>query len=177
MTVIAWDSKTLSSDSCVSTTSGYYVGQDRKIFRLKSGGMLGTAGDSDCRAVISLLDSIKDGNDIPSRAELESLRTQGEYLLVLPDKSAWTIDIYFDEDIKAFMASVNEVRSKFTAIGHGQDFARTAMSLGKTSAEAVKEACKWSLTCRLPVQSMKLEDKPKEKIKRVRQPKLVPEPE
>lgn len=173
MTVIAWDGKTLASDSCMSTNSGFYKGSVKKLFRLKSGGMLGCAGDADFRSMISLFDNIKDEGDLPTRQEIEALRLDGQYLLILPDRSAWVIETGFDDDTKIWYAQVIRANGKFTSVGHGEDFANTAMHLGKNATEAVKEACKWSLACRLPVQQMKLEDKPKEKIKRVRQPKPV----
>lgn len=176
MTVIAWDGKVLASDSCIST-GAYYEGSAKKLFRLKSGGMLGISGDADSRAVINTLDSIKDGADLPTRAELEALKTDGQYLLVLPDKTTWIITMGFEDDTKAWKSEVFEAKTKFVSCGHGMDFAKAAMSLGKTSVEAVKEACKWSLACRPPIQTMKLEDRPKEKIKRVRKPQPIPEAE
>lgn len=172
MTVIAFDGKVLASDSCISEF-GFYAGSAKKLFRLKSGGMLGTAGDADCRAVINVLDSIKDGADLPTRVELEALKTDGTYLLVLPDKTTWLISMGFDDDIKSWKAEVFEAKTKYVVAGHGGDFAKMAMYLGKTAPQAIKEACKWSLACRPPVQTMKLEDKPKEKIKRVRKPQPV----
>jgi len=133
--------------------------------------MIGCSGDSDCRAVISLVDNIKDENDLPSKADLEGTRTEGQYLLVLPDKSVFEIVSVLHEESGRFYCQLIPVRSKFHSVGHGEDFAKVAMSLGKTAEQAVKEACKWSLTCRPPVQTMRLEDKPKEKIKRTRHPK------
>lgn len=168
---MAFDGKTLASDSCESTATGFFLGNAKKLFRLKSGGMLGVAGDADCRAVISLVENIKDENDLPSKADLEGTRTEGQYLLVLPDKSVWSININLHEESGRFYGQLYPVKTKFVAAGHGEDFAKVAMSLGKTAEEAVKEACKWSLACRPPVQTMKLEDKPKEKIKRTRHPK------
>jgi hypothetical protein len=173
MTVIAWDGRTLAADSLTSTSSGFYVGKSKKLYRLKSGGMVGTAGDVDCRAFINLIDNIKEEGDLPSRAEFEALKIEGEYILVLPDKSAWYIDLMFNDESKTHKAAIYLTGDKNAACGHGTDFARAAMYLGKTSVEAVKVACHFSLACAGPIQQMKLEDKPKEKIKRVRQPKPV----
>lgn len=170
MTVIAWDGKTLAADSMEADDEGYYIGRCKKIFRLKSGGMLGTAGDSDSRALIALVENVKDENDLPTRAELEATKLDGVFILVLPDKAAVVIEIFQIEDRIRFFAQVLSITGKHYAIGHGGDFARAAMAMGKTAQEAVKLACKFSLFCGLPVQSMRLEDKPKEKIKRVRKP-------
>lgn len=171
MTVVAYDGKTLASDSCSATDSGYFACNAKKLYRLKSGGMIGIAGDADARAVVSLVDNIKDENDLPSKADLEGTRTEGQYLLVLPDKSVFEIVSVLHEESGRFYCQVLPIKNKFYSVGHGEDFAKVAMSLGKTAEQAVKEACKWSLTCRPPVQTMRLEDKPKEKIKRTRHPK------
>lgn len=168
MTVIAWDGKVLAADSLETDSNGYMLGMCKKLYRLKSGGMLGTAGDSDCRALMGLVENVKDENDLPTRAEIEATKTAGSYILVLPDKSVFMLSTDVDEDLKAVKAEVVPYKGKCLAVGHGQDFARAAMSVGKTSAEAVKVACKWSVVCGGPIQTMKLEDKPKEKIKRVR---------
>jgi hypothetical protein len=175
MTVIAWDGKVLAADSLISSTDGFNGGKCKKLYRLKSGGMLGIAGDVDVRAVLLLLDSIKDGDDLPTRAELEATKTDGQYLLVLPDKSVWDIVVEYSDDLKAYKAEVSENKARAVTAGHGKDYAHAAMALGKSSVEAVKFACKHSLYCGGPVQTMKLEDKPKEKINRKRKPAQVAE--
>lgn len=170
MTCIAYDSKTLAADSMTTNHHGFFAGNAKKLYLLKSGGMLGTAGMSDARSIISLVDSVKDGNDLPSRAELEATRTDGVYLLVLPDKSVWVLDIEYDDDGR-FFASVDEIRERYVAIGHGEDYARAALAMGEDSVSAVKLACRFSAFCRGPVQTMVLGQKQKTKIKRKRQPK------
>lgn len=168
MTCIVWDGKTLAADSLEAFENGIRLGNCKKIFRLKSGGMIGTAGDSDARAIIALVENIKDENDLPSKAELEATKVDGEFLLVLPDKSVFMIICNALGDARErFMGSVLPVKGPI-AVGHGEDYARAAMAMGASAADAVKTACKFSLFCGLPVQSMKLEDKKKEKIKRVR---------
>lgn len=169
MTVIAWDGKTLASDSLMSDQYGSVVGPMKKLYRLKSGGMVGMSGDADARTVIHLLDNVKDEQDLPTKQELETLRTDGDYILVLPDKTVWLVSISYDGDGRYF-GEIVPSRARFMAVGHGQDYARAAMSLGLTAEKAVKEACKFSLSCGGAVQTMKLEDRPKEKIKRVRKP-------
>lgn len=157
----------------MSTANGHVIGKSKKLFRLKSGGMVATAGDADARNLVSLLDNVKDENDLPSKAELEALRVGGEYILVLPDKSAWYIDVAVDEETKQYKAQVYPTGSKQAVNGHGFAYARGALDAGKDAVEAVRIACKNDSSCALPVQTMRLEDKPKEKIKRVRQPKPV----
>lgn len=169
MTVVAWDTKTLSADSMETDDHGFHMGNCTKLYRLKSGGILGECGMSDNRAIISLLDSVKDEVDLPSRAELEATRSNGTYLLILPDKKAYHINVEEIDDFARFVASISPLKGSF-AIGHGGDFARAAMALGKTSQDAVRLACRFSAFCQLPVQTIRLEDKPKEKIKRVRKP-------
>lgn len=174
MTCIAWDGKVLAADSLEADDAGFFMRKCKKLYSLKSGGILGESGMSDNRAIIALFDNIKDENDMPTRAELEATKSEGSYIIVLPDKTVYEIYITFSKDDgNRFIGQVMKHTHGPLAVGHGADFAKAAMTLGKTAAEAVKVACKWSLFCQGPVQTMKLEDKPKEKIKRVRKPQPI----
>lgn len=175
MTCIAWDGKVLAADS-LESNGEFFARKCKKLYRLKSGGMLGESGMSDNRAIIALFDNIKDENDMPTRAELEATKAEGAYIVVLPDKTVFEVSIEFlKEEGQRFVGQVMKHTHGPLAVGHGSDFAKAAMTVGKSSVEAVKVACKWSLYCAGPVQTIKLEDRPKEKIKRVRKPAQVEE--
>lgn len=173
MTVVAWDGKTLSADSMEATDDGFFLRNCKKLYRLKSGGMLGEAGMSDNRAVIALFDNVKDEGDLPTRAELEATRSDGSYIVVLPDKSVFEVNIDEIDNMTRFVGQIMSHKNDYLAVGHGGDYARAAMALGKSSADACKFACKYSAYCRPPIQTMRLEDKPKEKINRKRKPPVV----
>ncbi len=179
MTVIAWDGKTLAADSLEADDHGFFVRKCKKLYRLKSGGMLGESGMSDNRGIIALFDNIKDENDMPTRAELEATKAEGSYIVVLPDKTVFEVSMEYlsAEEGNRFVGQVMKHTHGPLAVGHGSDYAKASMTLGKDAVSGVKLACKWSLFCQGPVQTMKLEDKPKEKIKRVRKPAAVAEGE
>ena len=172
MTIIAFDSKSMAADSMMSTLDGHIVGRCRKLFRLKSGGILGRAGDVDCRAVIALLDGVKDYDDLPSKAELEATRTEFLGLLWLPNKQLVEIIISPDEEAR-YSAQVVEIEEKYAAVGHGELYARAILSSGGSSRDAVRVAIKHSGTCGGPIQEMKLGEvtKPSPKPKNLQQTK------
>lgn len=174
MTVIAWDGKTLAADSMETDSAGYFIRNCKKLYRLKSGGMLGEAGMSDNRAIVALFDNVKDEGDLPTRAELEATKSEGSYIVVLPDKSVYHIEIDEVDNYARFVAQVMPSKVGPCAVGHGADYAIAAMALGKDAVGAVKLACKYSAYCRGPINTMRLEDKPKEKINRKRKP-VIPE--
>lgn len=175
MTCVAWDGRTLAADSLESDDDGFFMRKCKKLYRLKSGGMLGESGMSDNRAVIALFDNIKDENDIPTRAELEATKAEGSFIVVLPDKTVFHVVMEFTDEGNRYIGQVIKHTHGPLSVGHGADFSNAAMALGKSAADGVKLACKWSLACQGPVQTMKLEDKPKEKIKRVRKPAQIEE--
>lgn len=160
MTVVAFDSKSIASDSLVTGTDGHIYGKAKKLFRLKSGGILGTAGDVDCRALMALLDGVKDYDDLPSKQELEATRTEFTGLLWLPNKKMVEIGITADQEAR-FFAYVMEINERYAAIGHGEQYARAILSSGGSSKDAVKAAIRHSSACGGPIQEMKLGDMPK----------------
>lgn len=156
MTCVVFDGKTLASDSMVSYTTGEFSHSAKKLYRLASGALLGTAGDSDARDVIKLLQSVTSEADIPERKILVETRTEGSFLLVLPNKEVYTIDIAMrDETFDVWMASVDRVPSRY-AIGHGSPFAMTVLDIGGDSEQAVKAAIKRSLFCGGKIQTLTL---------------------
>lgn len=170
MTVIAWDGKTLASDSLCSDEHGMVAGMTKKVFRLSSGAILGTAGDEDCRELTILLQNVKEEADLPAKKELEATRTVFDGILILPNKKAYQIQVVcVVPEFNVWQAEVRQINSKYYAVGHGMDFALTAMDLGKDAPTAVKAAIKRSLFCGGPVQVMTLLPQPKlPKAKRIR---------
>lgn len=168
MTVIAWNKSGMASDSLCSMPDGSYLTKTKKLFRTKTGGVIGTAGDDDCRSVLALFDNCEISTDLPSREEMKYTKTSFNGLLWLPDKSIFVIFIELDSSMNhpdAWYGGVSELSEKYAAVGHGAPYAQAILSHGGTPEEAVREACKWSLFCRGPVQSMVLEEQPKKKIK------------
>jgi 20S proteasome alpha/beta subunit len=159
MTVIAYRSKhrILAADSRCSDSLGMHLTNCQKIFRLRNGALLGTAGDSDDRDVRDVL-SRATPRKMPVRKALAELQTQFSGILVFPKGHVYTIELWhreFDHDGE-WAASVDAIRDEMVAIGCGAQFAYGAMEHGANPIQAVRAACRRDTACALPVQWEKL---------------------
>lgn len=159
MTTIAFDGKTMACDSCW-TYGGTVDTLSTKIVRLASGGIFGTAGQNDSRAVNALLDKAKTPGQLPSYEAVMSVRADVLGLLVLPKgkifKIATTIIApeQWNEDMGDF--GLWEISGPFTACGSGGDLALVAMECGKSARDAVRIACKFDPQSRAPIHAIDL---------------------
>lgn len=130
-----------------------HFGNVRKIYRLKNGILVGTAGDSDARSVLAVVGKATP-RKMPSRADLALTKCDGQYLAVFPKGQAYVVEIsYIERDGDGeWGASVDLVTDQFVAIGHGYQFAYGALESGKSAMDSVRIACKRDITCALPVQ-------------------------
>jgi ATP-dependent protease HslVU (ClpYQ) peptidase subunit len=154
MTVIAYSSKhrVLASDSQSNwDDEDMRIGNVRKIFRLKNGALLGTAGDGDDRLVRALLAKASP-RKMPSRRQLAETKTDFEGIMVFPKGQVFLITIAYSKDNSEWDGLVDYINDPVVACGHGKEFAYAAMDLGHTPQEAVRVTCKRDLTCALPVQ-------------------------
>lgn len=159
MTVIAYTAGILASDSRASDGFQILSSNEKKLFRLANGAMVGTAGDCDWRAVEELLAKASPKR-MPTKDELRATRTEFRGLMVFPKGEVFEIgvtqvDNAHDTQWEAYVYSVNE---PFAAVGCGEGPARTAMRLGKTAVEAVRIAIAENAGCGGPVQSLRLAD-------------------
>lgn len=167
MTVIAWRNNIMACDSCWSSNGTQTVSLV-KIKRLSSGALLGSAGDNDCRALIEMLDKVKDAKHLPSRADLANTRLDYAGLLALPKGDVWYIatgkhdDAGYpaddDEDYGIWPATT---MGGYAAVGSGADCALSAMDANASAKEAVAIAIRRNVYCRGPVHSMRLNPPPK----------------
>jgi 20S proteasome alpha/beta subunit len=159
MTVIAYSSKhrVLAADSRCSDSTGMHLTNCQKLFRLRNGAVLGTAGDSDDRDVRELL-SKATPRKMPSRAQLAELKNQFNGVLVFPKGTVYTVDVYhreFDHEGE-WAASVDFIRDMMIAVGCGAQYAYGAMEVGADPIAAVRAACRRDTACALPVQWEKI---------------------
>lgn len=155
MTVIAYSTKhrVLAADSRCSDASGMHVTSCQKIFRLKNGALLGTAGDSDDRDVRDLL-ARATPRKMPSRNVLAEIKGVFSGLMVFPRGQVFTVEIWhreFDHEGE-WAASADPIRDEIVALGCGAQFAYGAMEVGATPVEAVRATCRRDTACALPVQ-------------------------
>lgn len=155
MTVIAYSSKhrIIAADSRCSDASGMHLTSCQKIFRLRNGALLGTAGDSDDRDVRELL-AKGTPRKMPSRSALAELKSHFCGILVFPHGQLYTIDIWHREfeNEGEWAASVDAIRDEILAVGCGAPYAYGAMEVGATPVEAVRATCRRDTACALPVQ-------------------------
>lgn len=142
MTVIAYDGKTLASDTL--SVSGSMKGKARKLYEvIQPDGtklLLGIAGSY--AACLGLVEWIRGGCDpeaAPEDAAADEL--MGPSACVMAIDAAGQCWLY--EGASAPMLE----RSGFWAIGSGAETAIAAMSLGKTAVEAVQLAIRISHGC------------------------------
>lgn len=130
--------------------------------------MIGTAGDSDCREVLKLLQNVHSEADFPNKETLSGTKTEFEGILVLPNKEVYSVTVtIISAEYDTWNSYIEQLPNKI-ACGHGTDFALTALDMGSNSVDAVKAAIKRSLYCGGPVQTMLLDDKPIIKNKKVK---------
>jgi hypothetical protein len=151
----------------MSCDSAWFAGdllvtRKNKITRLPSGGLLGSAGDDDCRAVEELVGKVKTPAGLPTRKQLLDLQLDYLGILVLPKGRIFHIGI--DEPASHqthWTAGLFEISESFHAIGIGAELAISAMECGKSAREAVNITCRRSMACRPPIYTISLTPPPK----------------
>jgi hypothetical protein len=156
MTVIAYSRKhrILAADSRCSDEWDMHLTNARKIYRLKNGALVGTAGDDDCRELLVLL-SKATPRKMPGKQQLADTKTSFLGIMVFPKGQVFRVNIDFNErtsDGSEWEAQVCEITDEVIAVGHGQQFAYGILDAGGTPQDAVRGACKRDLSCALPVQ-------------------------
>lgn len=173
MTCIAFDGKQMVSDS-LQTDDSMRLGPCKKLYKMKSGAILGTAGDADARELISLFDACETEVDLPSKLALMMTRTDFEGLLWLPDRTLWSVNTKREEDdITVWDASIFEIKEKVAVAGSGGKYALGVLDHGGTAVEAVKVAIKRDSCCGGALQIMVLETKKLPKKPRPSKKKLI----
>lgn len=164
MTAIAWRNGVMACDSCW-TYGDTQVASMSKISRLSSGALLGQAGDNDARALVTLLDKIRDPAKLPTREELAVTHVSFLGLLALPrggvyciaagpvDEMGWAKDD--DDDLGVWLATS---MGGYASVGSGSDVALAAMDCNASAIRAVEIACRRNINCRLPVHAIHLFD-------------------
>ncbi len=144
MTVIAWDGKTLAADkrACV----GSMVNTVTKIRRI---GVLLVGGAGDMSYVLAMFDWIRAGrarDDFP--ADQRSAENWQPIIVVEADGTA----VIYERTPFPI-----RYEQKFAAIGSGREFARAALYMGATAAEAVSVACALDNGCGNGIDTLELD--------------------
>lgn len=125
----------------------------QKIYRLKNGAVVGTAGDSDDRDVRALLEKATPRR-MPSRKDLAETKTTFEGIMVFPKGQVFSVNVWREKD--EWRGAVDPISDTIIATGHGWQFAYGAMEAGASPIDAVRITCRRDITCALPVQYEKI---------------------
>lgn len=164
MTTVVFKDGVMACDSCYSYMNTVDT-LSRKIYRLKSGGLLGQAGANDGREIVRLLDKVRNYREMPLLSKLLEIRVDFLGLLILPSGRKFKIATTFispdnwDTDLEKEDFGCWEVEMPFTAIGSGGDVALGAMAAGCNARQAVAIACRYDINSRPPIHSMNLKGK------------------
>lgn len=159
MTTVAYKDGVMAGESCWST-GGIIDSLAHKIFRLKSGALLGQCGDNDSRELVALLDNVKSARSMPTYSQITAIRVDGTVLLALPNGSLFKIATskkLTQDDTDDL--GVWRIERSVAAIGSGGDLALGAMSAGASALQAVRIACRWDINSRPPVYQSQLKQK------------------
>lgn len=159
MTVIAFRAGVMACDSCWADDCDNVSALQTKIKRTSWSVLIGSAGDSDSRAIEDMLSKIRSPNHLPSREALGRFECDGRYMVVFP-KSERIFEISTTH-IPASARSgkdnyfgLHEVPGEFYAIGSGSAIALGAMEAGATAIEACRITCRRNVWCRPPIHQL-----------------------
>ena len=138
MTVIAYRSGVMASDTKVGICANLKIHQGDKVFKRK-GHLFGIAG-SDCPSNDNFLKWFFGNRDDMSEFEFEAL-------VVVSDGCMFLIDQ---------RGSEYPIDQEFFALGSGQEVAMGAMEMGATAVQAVEAAIRWAAQCEGEVTSISL---------------------
>lgn len=142
----------MACDSCW-TDSNYIAGTlKNKITRLKSGALLGEAGDNDSRAVVKLLQNVRSFAQMPTAKKLAACQVDYAAILLFPDGDMAQVTIEKEGTYESnYKAQAYPVNRGMTAVGSGGQLAIGFMGAEKTAAEAVAFAAEWDPQSKAPV--------------------------
>lgn len=135
-----------------------------KIMRLKSGALLGSAGENDAREMYALLNDIKDPRKLPSRKILADTKLDYEGIIAFPKGGVYIIctgryeesGFQHEDDESDFGIWPATTIGGYAAAGSGSLIALGAMDAGASAKQAVIIACRRDIYCSLPVHTLHL---------------------
>jgi hypothetical protein len=152
MTTIACKNGVMACDSCWTDTNWLVGTSKNKITKLKSGALLGEAGDNDSRAIVKLLQNVKTFAQMPTALELAECAVDYAAIILFPggEMAQIAIERYGDGQM-SYVANAWPVNRGLSAVGSGAAVAIGAMAAGKTAGQAVAISCAWDPNSKLPV--------------------------
>lgn len=151
----------MACDSCWTDTNWVAGTLKNKITRLKSGALLGEAGDNDSRAVVKLLQNVKSFAQMPDAKKLATCPVDYAAVILFPGGEMAQITIEKEDNAgNNYKAQAFTVNRGMTAVGSGAQLALGFMGAGKSAAEAVAFAAEWDPNSKAPVHDFTCEIPP-----------------
>lgn len=142
----------MACDSCWTDTNWVAGTLKNKITRLKSGALLGEAGDNDSRAVVKVLQNVKSFAQMPTAKTLAACQVDYAAIVLFPDGDMAQITIEKEGTTQdSYKAQAFPVNRGMTAVGSGAQLALGFMGADKSAAEAVAFAAEWDPNSKAPV--------------------------
>lgn len=142
----------MACDSCWTDTNWVAGTLKNKITRLKSGALLGEAGDNDSRAVVKVLQHVKSFAHMPTAKTLAACQVDYAAIVLFPDGDMAQITIEKEGTTQdSYKAQAFPVNRGMTAVGSGAQLALGFMGADKSAAEAVAFAAEWDPNSKAPV--------------------------
>lgn len=124
MTTIAYRDGVLAGDTRVTDDSGHvWTDKCKKVFRIKDGSLVGVSGDMEPGEL--LLDALRAGVTefkLPADSDINAIRVLADGRLFISEGEAWTL-----------------WPEPYAAIGSGKRCALTALRMGYSAREAVRQ--------------------------------------
>lgn len=159
MTTIAYRAGIMAADSAASDDLQILTTRSQKIYRLKSGGLIGMSGDADARSVIALFENVRRPAQLPSKKDLIKEETDFDGLLVLPKGKVFHVWCDEPEPTEAnsrWSAGIMEIGESYYAVGSGAVHAIPVLDAGRSARDAVLVACKRDFYSRPPIHTVPL---------------------
>lgn len=159
MTTVAYKDGKMASDSAW-TMGNKFIKSATKLLRLKSGAIIGGAGDNDHRDILPLLQTVRKFDDFPRRADLINMRIDLEIIIALPNGEVYVLTTREKEDDYDTEVGVVEIPSKVISVGSGWELALAYMDAGHSAYNAVSYAIRRDPNSRFPIHQLELKRKP-----------------
>ena len=148
MTVIAWDGTTLAADK--QCTNNGYKTTVTKIYRFDDGRLVGAASHS--HICVAFIEWLRRGGNIPDILKsAKEEKVAGAGIEILPNGK-----------IHRYQIGVSSIplhfEDKFIAIGSGFEYAVGAMAMGADAIKAVEITSRFSSSCGMGVDSLRLNE-------------------
>lgn len=129
------------------------VFKSKKLVTLPNHSVVGCAGESDCRDVLTILGKAS-VMKLPAKTKLNGTETEFVGIWAFNTGQVFRITIALKEN--RWSSEILPILDDMAVAGSGGAFAMGAMAAGKSAIEGARIACRLDNTCGLPVEYIRL---------------------